>query len=96
MQDCTGIYLHEERGKARADFDKAVTGGNRLVPGGIFGKAITLVKAPAGERYEYRFVKNKVEADEAKTNGYAELPLSYPIWRCFALERELTGAPETP
>jgi hypothetical protein len=82
--------------KARADFDRAVADGYRLVPAGIFGKAITLVKAPTGERYEYRFVKNKVQADEAKKNGYAELPLSYPIWHGFALEREVTAAPETP
>jgi hypothetical protein len=82
--------------KARADFDKAVADGYRLVPAGIFGKAITLVKAPMGERYEYRFVKNKVETDEARKNGYAELPLSYPIWHGFVLEREVPTVPETP
>ena len=89
------IFMKNDQ-KARADFDKAVADGYRLVPAGIFGKAITLVKAPTGERYEYRFVKNKAEADEAKQNGYAELPLSYPIWHGFALEREVPAAPETP
>jgi len=87
------IFMKNDQ-KARADFDKAVADGYRLVPAGIFGKAITLVKAPTGERYEYRFVKNKAEADEAKNNGYAELPLSYPIWHGFALER--AAARETP
>jgi len=87
------IFMKNDQ-KARADFDKAVADGYRLVPAGIFGKAITLVKAPTGELYEYRFVKNKAEADEAKKDGYAELPLSYPIWHGFALER--AAAPETP
>jgi hypothetical protein len=82
--------------KARADFDKTVADGYRLVPAGIFGKAITLVKAPTGKRYEYRFVKNKAEADEAKKEGYAELPLSYPIWHGFALEREVPAVSEAP
>jgi hypothetical protein len=89
------IFTKNEN-NARPDFDKAVADGYRLVPGGIFGKTITLVKVPSGERYEYRFVKNKVEADEAKTNGYAELPLSYPIWGCSALEREVLASRETP
>lgn len=72
------IFTKNER-KSLADFNKAVADGYRLVPGGIFGQVITLVKAPVGERYEYRFVKNTAEADEAKKAGYTELPLSYPI-----------------
>ena len=33
--------------KSLTDFNKAVADGYRLVPGGIFGQVITLVKAPA-------------------------------------------------
>jgi len=48
----------------------AVADRYRLVPAGIFGQVITLVKASAGERYEYHFVKNAAEADEAKKTGF--------------------------
>ena len=84
------IFTKNEQ-KARADFDKAVSDGYRLVPPGIFGKAITFVKAPTGERYEYCFVRNKVEADEARQKGYTELPLSYPIWQSFVFERPVSA-----
>lgn len=84
--------------KSLADFNKAVADGYRLVPGGVFGQVITLVKAPAGERYEYRFVKNTAEADEVKKTGYTELPLSYPIRLAGfvgrVLERKVLSAPE--
>ena len=84
--------------KSLADFNKAVTDGYRLVPGGIFGEVITLVKAPVGERYEYRFVKNTAEAGEAKKTGYTELPLSYPIrlggFVGGAMERKVLSTPE--
>lgn len=75
--------------KQRADFDKAVAHGFRLLPAGVFGKTITLIKAPVGELYEYRFVKNNAEAEEARQNAYADVPLNYPIWHCFALERRI-------
>jgi hypothetical protein len=81
---------------ARADFDKAVADGYRLVPAGIFGKAITLVKALPGERYEYRLAKKKVEADEAKKEGYTELPLNHPIWHGFVLEKKVSSVSEAP
>ncbi len=78
--DTAPEYIFRENDQnSLADFNKAVANGYRLVPGGIFGQVITLVKAPAGERYEYRFVKNTAEAAEAKKTGYTELPLSYPI-----------------
>jgi hypothetical protein len=80
--------------KARADFDKAVAEGYRIVPSGIFGKTITLIKAPAGNRYDYWFAKDSLEADEAKKKGYAELPLSFPIWRSFVLEKKVSAAHE--
>jgi hypothetical protein len=84
--------------KSLADFNKAVADGYRLVPGGIFGQVVTLVKAPAGEHYEYRFVKNTAEADEAKKSGYVELPLSYPIrlggFEGGVLERKVLSTPE--
>ncbi|PWT83684.1 MAG: hypothetical protein C5B58_06125 [Acidobacteria bacterium] len=90
--DTTPEYVFTENDeKQRTDFDKAVANGYRLVPTGVFGKAITLVKAPAGEHYEYRFVKSHAEADEARRNGYADVPLSYPIWHGFALERRVTA-----
>jgi hypothetical protein len=89
------IFMKNDQ-KARADFDKAVADGYRLVPSGIFGQTITLVKAPAGERYEYSFVKNNSEADAAKKDGYAELALSYPIWRGSVLEKKASSAPEAP
>jgi hypothetical protein len=84
--------------KSLGDFNRAVAGGYRLVPGGIFGQVITLVKAPAGEHYEYRFVKNTAEADEVKKIGYTELPLSYPIrlggFVGGVLERKVLSTPE--
>lgn len=91
-------YIFTKNGqKSLADFDKAVADGYRVVPGGIFGQVITLVKAPAGESYEYRFVKNATEADEAKKVGYTELPLSYPVnlgGFVGVLERKVLSTPE--
>jgi len=89
--DTAPEYIFTENNpKARADFDKAVADGYRVVPTGIFGKAITLVKGRAGERYEYRFVKDNVERNEARQKGYIELPLSYPIWHSLVLERPMS------
>ncbi len=83
--------------KARADFDKAIADGYRLVPAGVFGETITLVKAPAGKHYEYRFFTNSAEADEAKKMGFTELRLSDFIrMGGFVLEREVITAPEAP
>ena len=84
------IFTKNEQ-KSRADFDKAVSDGYRLVPTGIFGKAITFVKVSTGERYEYCFVRTKVEADEARQKGYTGLPLSYPIWQSYVFERPVSG-----
>jgi hypothetical protein len=74
--------------KARADFDKAVAEGYRIVPGGIFGKAITLVKAPAGDRYDYWFAKNSLEADEAKKKRLCRAAIDLPHMAQFCARKE--------
>lgn len=90
------IFVKNDQ-KARTDFDKAITNGYRLVPAGVFGETITLVKAPAGEHYEYRFFTNSAEADEAKKAGYTELRLSDSIrLGGLVLEREVASAREAP
>ncbi len=83
--------------KARADFDKVVADGYRIVPAGVFGKTITLVKVPTDKHYEYRFVRDTREADEAKKMGFTELRLSDFIQLGgLVLEREVITVPEAP
>lgn len=83
--------------KARAEFDKATADGYRLVPAGIFGETITLVKAPAGKHYEYRFATSSAEMDEATKAGFTGLLLSVPVrLGGVVLEREVTTAAAAP
>jgi hypothetical protein len=94
--DAAPEYLFIENDhKARPEFDKAVADGYRFAPAGVFGKAITLVRAPTGERYEYRFAKNRTDADKARQDGYSDLPLSYPVWGGSLLERSVS-VPQAP
>lgn len=79
------------------DFDNAVADGYRLLPPGVFGETITLVKAPPGKHYEYRFLEDNGGADEARKEGFAELHLSDPIWLrghgfVIVFEREVVTA----